>query len=288
MRLSTCMRGVMSFSFHACNRTQRTRKFQKITICLYNPSHTNPSLNEAGIRYARKTDLITIKRRTILSYMVIVLALAIATPALADYLGPNRTVTEWTGVCKIVLLECQYVSSKDVWRYRKVDDWSCSLESKPWNSYPSQPSSQGCFSATEGDQYWERNEVLQEVTTTYPPATITGALQNCTVQNGWCVTVPQLELAANEPLAGYNILAIEGTLNGQTFACPDSNCSVTPKSRRQRLCLLGVVVLGRQFDHGDSLGESGFGFTDRRTRHQRFKRDEWLVHLPGDGIRHWG
>jgi hypothetical protein len=119
------------------------------------------------------------------------------------------------------------VASKNVWRYRQVGDWSCSLESKPWNSYPSQPSSQGCFAATEGDQYWERNEVLQEITTTYPPATLSPILQNCTLQNGWCVTVPQLGLSASEPISGYNILAIEGTQNGQTFACPDSSCSVT-------------------------------------------------------------
>jgi hypothetical protein len=52
-------------------------------------------------------------------------------------------------------------------------------------------------------------------------------LQNCTLQNGWCVTVPQLDLTASEPLSGYDILTIEGTLNGQTFACPYANCSVT-------------------------------------------------------------
>jgi hypothetical protein len=173
-----------------------------------------------------KTDFITVKRKTIVTYIVILIALAIATPALADYLGPNRTVTEWSSVCKILLMECKYVPSKDDYRYKKVDDWSCSLESKPWKSYPDQPSSQGCFSATEGDQYVEQSEVLQQTTTTHPPATITGTLQNCTLQNGWCVTVPQLDLSAGEPLSGYNILAIEGTLNGQTFACSDTNCSV--------------------------------------------------------------
>jgi len=174
-----------------------------------------------------KTDFITFNRKTIVTYIVILIALAIATPALADYLGPDRTVTEWSSVCKIVLMECKYVPSKDDYRYKKVDDWSCSLESKPWKSYPDQPSSQGCFSATEGDQYVEQSEVLQQTTTTHPPATTTGTLKNCTLQNGWCVTAPQLDLAANEPLSGYNILAIEGTLNGQSFACPDSNCSIT-------------------------------------------------------------
>src|SRR6185436_6383702 len=101
----------------------------------------------------RKADLISLKRKTILLYLVIVFALAIVTPVLADYLGPNRIFTEWTGVCKVVLMECKYVSSKNIWRYKKVGDWSCSLESKPWESYPSQPSSQGCFAGTEGDQY---------------------------------------------------------------------------------------------------------------------------------------
>lgn len=39
-------------------------------------------------------------------------------------------------------------------------------------------------------------------------------------------TLPTLSLNGSEPLAGYNILAIEGSLNGQTFACSGSACDV--------------------------------------------------------------
>ncbi len=101
----------------------------------------------------QKSDSIHIKRKSILYFFVILIALVGVTPALADYLGPDRTVTEWTSACKVVLYECSYVAAKGDWRYHRVDDWSCSNEGKPWKAYPSNPSSQGCFAATEGDTY---------------------------------------------------------------------------------------------------------------------------------------
>jgi hypothetical protein len=164
--------------------------------------------------------------KSILKFVLLLVMFAIATPALADYLGPDRVVTETISACKVVLYECRYVPAKDDWRYKRAGDWSCSNESKPWQAYPDQPSSQGCFAATAGDTYWGREETAQEVITTYPPAAISSSLQNCTMNNGWCVTSPQLSLGGSEPVSGYSILAIEGTLNGQTFACSGANCSV--------------------------------------------------------------
>jgi len=164
--------------------------------------------------------------KSILKFVLLLVMFAIATPALADYLGPDRVVTETVSACKVVLYECRYVPTKDDWRYKRAGDWSCSNESKPWQAYPDQPSSQGCFAATAGDTYWGREETAQEVITTYPPAAISSSLQNCTMNNGWCVTSPQLSLGGSEPVSGYSILAIEGTLNGQTFACSGANCSV--------------------------------------------------------------
>ena len=38
--------------------------------------------------------------------------------------------------------------------------------------------------------------------------------------------MPALSLNGSEPLAGYGILAVEGSLNGQTFACSGSVCDV--------------------------------------------------------------
>lgn len=169
---------------------------------------------------------IRIRRTSVFYFIVTILTLGIVTPVLAAYLGPARTVTGVTSVCKVILRECTYVPSKDIWRYKVVDDWSCSNEGKPWDAYPSDPSSQGCFEATEGDTYWSREETLQEATIAYPPATINSSLQNCALNNGWCNTAPVLSLSGNEPVTGYTILAIEGTLNSQIFACSGTNCSV--------------------------------------------------------------
>lgn len=77
-----------------------------------------------------KSTVIRIKRKPFFVVLFIFI-LALATPVLADYLGPNRTVTETTSACKVVLYECQYVASKDLWKYKPVHDWSCSNEGKP-------------------------------------------------------------------------------------------------------------------------------------------------------------
>jgi hypothetical protein len=163
-------------------------------------------------------------KKWILFFIVLFVALSIVTPVLADYLGPNRSVTQTVGVCKIVLNECQYVEAKEDWRNKNVEDWLCSNESKPWQAYSS--NSRTCNAGNNGYQYWSREESSQETIVTYPPATIAGSLQNCSIQNGWCVSTPELFLSSNEPVSGYSILAIEGTLNGQTFACSAANCNI--------------------------------------------------------------
>src|SRR5262245_36890320 len=113
-----------------------------------------------------QSGLVRIKHKTILYFVLVILILGIATPALADYLGPNRVVTETTNVCKVILYECRYVPAKDEWRYKKVDNWACASESDPWEGNSSEPSSQGCSAATEGEQYWAKEQTSQEVTTT--------------------------------------------------------------------------------------------------------------------------
>jgi hypothetical protein len=165
-------------------------------------------------------------RRWILSLVIVIIALMVATPVLADYLGPNRTVTETHNVCRVSLEECQYIEAKSDWGYKTVESWSCSLESKPWQAYSSDRRPCSDVNHTNGYQYWERNETTRTETNTYPPATINGTLQSCTLQNGWCTTPPQLSLSGVEPVTGYNIFAIEGTLNGQSFACTNASCNV--------------------------------------------------------------
>src|SRR5215213_10581247 len=192
------------------------------TICIHYSLHFCPRVK--SMREPFHPSRIT--RKTVFYFIAILMALASVTPALADYLGPNRTVTETTSVCKVILYECQYVAAKDIWKYKSTDSWACSNESKPWRDYPS--SSRTCNDNLHdaGYQYWEREDISQTVTNTYLPATISSSLQSCTLQNGWCITAPQLSLSAIEPVSGYGIIAIEGSLNGQTFACMTSNCNV--------------------------------------------------------------
>jgi hypothetical protein len=166
-----------------------------------------------------KSNIIRI-HKTFFFILIFILTLAIATPVLADYLGPDRTVTQTTGVCKMVLWEYQFVASKGEFRYRKVDQWSCGDEGKPWKAYSDTPSD------TPGDQYYSTEESVQQTTVTHPPATVSGSLQNCNLNNGWCNTTASLALNGTEPLSGYNILAIEGSRNGETFGCSGSNCVV--------------------------------------------------------------
>ena len=153
-------------------------------------------------------------------FLLVAFLLGISSSARADYIGPNRTVTGTVVNCQMVLWEYQWVSSKNEWRYRKVDTWSCGDESKAWLAYSDTPSN------TPGDQYYSTEQVITNTTVTYPPATISNTLQNCTNHNGWCNTAAKLYMTGTEPVAGYSITSIEGLLNGQAFTCSGTSCSV--------------------------------------------------------------
>ena len=151
--------------------------------------------------------------------------------AMFAYTGPNRTRTEAVIVCKIILWECQYVPAQGDWRYHQVRDWSCSNESKPWEEYPSQPPPSGCYEEVAGppNQYWTREESVEDIIVTYPPAEIS-AQPLCSLpgQNGWCRGEAGLQLTGYEPVAGEHITGLEGTLNGETFAVQNSASAVIP------------------------------------------------------------
>ncbi len=66
----------------------------------------------------------------------------------------------------------------------------------------------------------------EEQTVTLPEATISSDLQNCNLNNGWCTSSPTLHLTSNEPLPGEVITLIEGTRNGEAFACASDTCDV--------------------------------------------------------------
>ncbi len=170
-----------------------------------------------------------------------ILALILAAPALADYLGPDRAVTTWSEQ----RLVCQYVAAYPT--TSPTDHCTLSLYYIPSATCPDPDSVRGYFqqgSTSCGD--WPTQAVgcpqgncqvypgswLEPcsagdygcesipTTVTYPEAAISGSLQGCTLQNGWCVTNSTLVLTGTEPVAGQRIIGIEGTLNGQGFGYP--------------------------------------------------------------------
>jgi hypothetical protein len=149
---------------------------------------------------------------------LLLLAFGLAMPALADYLGPDRTRTE------------SHVETYDWGVWAKPDPTGDSCVHTygtdcvvcTWERDPGFP----CGDATYWYKVGERSEVVT-TTHTYPESSISGSI-NCSQMgnNGWCVGTASLSLSASEPVAGYSITIIEGTCNGETFACPGSSCSV--------------------------------------------------------------
>lgn len=148
---------------------------------------------------------------------VIVSLLGITIPALADYLGPDRTRTE------------SHVETYDWGVWAKPDPTGNSCNHTygtdcvvcTWERDPGSP----CGDATYWYKVGTRSEVVER-TITYPEATISGTLNGCNARNGWCSTTPALSLSASEPVTGYAITLIEGTRNGEIFACNGSSCEI--------------------------------------------------------------
>ena len=139
--------------------------------------------------------------------------------AFADYLGPHRVITEYETETYDV----------GVWARHEYYDGECApyLYSAhdciicTWEGDPGHP----CGDATYWYKTGEETKVVSK-TTQLPEATITGTLENCGLQNGWCTAAATLHLSGEEPLDGYSISLIEGTLNGQSFACAANPCDV--------------------------------------------------------------
>jgi hypothetical protein len=176
--------------------------------------------------------------------VVLLFVVAVVLPVMADYLGPNRTVTTYVWE----RLHCHYQAIYDP---PGAGWYGCYLDlyQTPDSSCPSTSSVAGYFTPT--DCSWpsgfcqnpgcditlsgskeECNEGqtgcrATETTVTHPPATVSGSLV-CAVpgNNGWCRGGGEISLTGTEPLSGYSILTLEGTRNGETFACPGESCSV--------------------------------------------------------------
>jgi hypothetical protein len=172
----------------------------------------------------------------------ILLALLVAVPALADYLGPNRAVTVW----EWNRLRCRYQAVYDPpgsgWygctlELYETPDGSCPGDvagyfSSAYCGWP-EPFCQtrGCsinlsaavVSCSEGEEGCR----AVERTVMQPEATVAGSV-SCAVSGngGWCRGGAEVSVSGSEPMSGYTILALEGTRNGETFACPGAACGV--------------------------------------------------------------
>ena len=155
-------------------------------------------------------------RKPVFILIILIAILAIATPVLADYLGPDRVTTE-SHVETVEYGVWAEEGNKCLKKFGAPSDCIiCEWEGSPGRA---------CSPATYSYALGSRAEVVT-TTITLPPATISGTLQNCTLQNGWCVTASELLLNSKEPLPGHIIITLEGTLNGEVFACTGSSCSV--------------------------------------------------------------
>jgi hypothetical protein len=183
-----------------------------------------------------------LKRFLILAGLLAAL-LAVTIPALADYLGPNRSVSSST----MERLVCDYSAVYDppgagyygcgLTLYEAPDGtcdsnvdslltssacgWPAGINCTSVNCDVSRSSSvEGCNDGEPGCQ-----EVVQVVD--QPPATVSGSIScGAPGSGGWCRGEAKLSLSGSEPLSGYSILALEGTRNGESFACSGAACDV--------------------------------------------------------------
>ncbi len=98
----------------------------------------------------------------------------------------------------------------------------------------------------------DQKTAQKEVSTKLPPPIVQVTLENCspvyTSSTSICEFEPILVLTGQEPLSGYQITAIQGTYQGQTFSC-DPNC-------RLKLPVTGEDGVNLQFWAYSSYGDS--------------------------------
>lgn len=147
--------------------------------------------------------------------------LAAAFPALAEYLGPDRTTVE-----EVVVRDPDH----DVWTLTHVDPFDgysdVCLVLHTCDEHPSverQAALCGWVADNSGCEEAYRTELR---TTTLLPATVSEDLRDCSLHGGWCSGEPTLHLTGVEPLAGYEITGVEGTRNGEPFFCAGDACDV--------------------------------------------------------------
>ena len=191
-----------------------------------------------------RTRTILLPRRAAVSFLVFVVVAFLSLPALADHIGPHRTVPsfDWER------LACHYEAVHDP---PGTGYFGCTLElfEPPDGSCPSEGSVAGFFNpgacsgwpggcttlpcdislddSIQGCSEGEEGCRAVEKTSELPPATVNGSI-SCSVSGsgGWCRGGAELSLSGSEPLSGYSILSLEGTRNGEAFGCEGSACGV--------------------------------------------------------------
>jgi hypothetical protein len=164
------------------------------------------------------------KPKTLLVGFVLILGLALSASTRLSYTGPNRPSgpTCFPGQTSVAVLTQRKNRSNNSCNIWVAFEYSCA--DPAWKQYALWPYHAGT-ACEDGRDFWiDEATVIPNVVA--PPATVTVGL-DCTQPglNGWC-RAGNLQLSGAEPLAGERILALEGTRNGDNFACPGTTCRV--------------------------------------------------------------
>jgi hypothetical protein len=164
---------------------------------------------------------ILLPRRALFVFLVFLFAAFLTLPALAEYLGPDRTTTVFVEVRD---------PDHDVWALTHVDPFDgladVCLIIHTCAEHPSVERQLALCGWVADNSGCDEAYKTEEQTVLLPEATIAGALQDCSLVGGWCTSSPTLHLSANEPVAGESITLIEGTRNDELFACSGMECDV--------------------------------------------------------------
>jgi len=194
---------------------------------------------------APRRDWIALPRRTLLFFVAFLLAAFLTLPAVAEHIGPHRTTSAFVWERLACHYEAVYDPPGAGWYGCTLDlygppDSTCDSTSSVKSYFNSAacgwPAGFSCetlpceISRTSGIQSCSEGDEgcrAVEKTSSLPPATVSGSV-SCGLpgSSGWCRGGAELTISGSEPLSGYSILTLEGTRNGEPFACSGSACGV--------------------------------------------------------------
>ena len=187
---------------------------------------------------------ILLPRRAVVSFLVFVVVAFLSLPALADHIGPHRTVSSFAWE----RLACHYEAVYDppgpgffgcTLDLYEPPDGSCTAEGSvasffnpgSCSGWPGSCTTLPCDisldDSTESCSEGQQGCRAVEKTVDIAPAEVGGSVTcGVTGSGGWCRGGAELSLSGSEPLSGYSILSLEGTRNGEPFACSGAACGV--------------------------------------------------------------